>query len=230
MDIADDGSFIVVGGTDNKAHILSKDKKKNIEISFAEYVEEVDIAANGQYVAVGTGGSVYFFETIPGSGNRVYPCASVMEPRPMEERWGGGAGAGEGEQIKILGRQIGKGKILGMVFRSGFLASVVAVVFLAAVKKIRVLSRIRVFFISGLNLSYKRTIIFLSALAVVFLMLIIASAFLERERPVLDGGVQPVAEEDRGDQGSQGICGNDTCEPDLGESKEQCPQDCSAGD
>ena len=26
------------------------------------------------------------------------------------------------------------------------------------------------------------------------------------------------------------VCGNDMCEPDLGESKENCPKDCSAGD
>lgn len=213
VDIADDGSFIVVGGTDNKAHILSRDKKTNIEIPLAEYVEEVDIAANGRYVAVGTGGSVYFFETIPNSEGRVYPCASVIEPRPIEEVLGGGVGAGGGEKLGVLGREVGERRILDMVFRSGFLASVVAVIFLTAVRKIKALAKVRVFLI-----------IFLSALAAAFLLLIIASVFI-------GGGVQPIAEEEAlGGQESQGVCGNDICEPDLEENKEQCPQDCSAGD
>ena len=30
--------------------------------------------------------------------------------------------------------------------------------------------------------------------------------------------------------GQERICGNDLCEPSLGESKQNCPKDCSAGD
>lgn len=83
IDIADDGSFIVAGGRDNKVHILSKDQKTKIEVPFEEYVEEIDISADGRYVAVGTGGSVYFFETIPGLEGKTYPCTNIIEPKPL---------------------------------------------------------------------------------------------------------------------------------------------------
>src|SRR3989338_3146027 len=63
IDIADDGSFIATGGTDNKLHIFDRNSKEETVIPFGEYIEEVDISANGKYIAAGTGGSVYFFET-----------------------------------------------------------------------------------------------------------------------------------------------------------------------
>ncbi|MFH1551497.1 MAG: WD40 repeat domain-containing protein [bacterium] len=97
IDIADDGSFIVAGGTDNKIHILSKDKKINLEVLFEEYVEEIDISANGKHVAIGTGGSVYFFETISEDAKAV-TCATITEPKPLEEMMTGGSGTEE--QIK----------------------------------------------------------------------------------------------------------------------------------
>lgn len=94
IDIADDGSFIVAGGTDNKIHILSKDKKINLEIPFEEYVEEIDISANGKLVAAGTGGSVYFFETITKNPVTI-PCTTIVDPKPIEEMMREGSGVGE---------------------------------------------------------------------------------------------------------------------------------------
>ncbi len=100
IDIADDGSFIAVGGTDKKLHIFEKGKTTGIEIPFNEYVEEIDISANGKYVAAGTGGSVYFFETyISQDRGKVFDCSKVIEP-PSESQMMKDAGLNEnGEQV-----------------------------------------------------------------------------------------------------------------------------------
>jgi len=87
VDIADDGSFIAAGGTDNKLHLFDRDKKEGTEISFDEYLEEIDISANGKYVAAGTGGSVYFFETFDKDTTPVI-CTTVTEPKAEKEREG----------------------------------------------------------------------------------------------------------------------------------------------
>lgn len=94
MDIADDGGFIAVGGTDNMVHILDKDSRKDTRVSFDEYIQEIDISGNGQLIAAGTGGSVYFFETFSGNENKVFSCQDIIEPSPessREQRGMGGA-------------------------------------------------------------------------------------------------------------------------------------------
>lgn len=86
IDIADDGSFIVAGGTDNKLYIFDKNTKSKTEISFDEYLEEIDISADGKYVAAGTGGSVYFFETyISQDRGKTFDCSKVIEPTPESQ-------------------------------------------------------------------------------------------------------------------------------------------------
>lgn len=101
IDIADDGSFIATGGTDNKLHIFDRNSKEETIIPFEEYIEEVDISANGKYIAAGTGGSVYFFETyIYQDRGKTFDCSKVIEPisegEMMKE-----AGFGDfGEQVK----------------------------------------------------------------------------------------------------------------------------------
>lgn len=87
IDIADDGSFIAVGGTDNKIHLFDRDKREGVEILFDEYLEEIDISANGRYIAAGTGGSVYFFETFDKDTTPVV-CTTIVEPKAEEEREG----------------------------------------------------------------------------------------------------------------------------------------------
>ena len=84
IDIADDGTFIATGGTDKKLHIFEKGKTEGKEIPFNEYVEEIDISADGKYVAAGTGGSVYFFESFNKDQNKVFPCTTIIEPKPRE--------------------------------------------------------------------------------------------------------------------------------------------------
>ncbi|MDP1759926.1 MAG: WD40 repeat domain-containing protein, partial [Candidatus Woesebacteria bacterium] len=86
VDIADDGTFIATGGTDKKLHIFEKGKTNGMEIQFNEYVEEIDISANGKYIAAGTGGSVYFFESFNKDQNKVFPCTTIIEPKSQENQ------------------------------------------------------------------------------------------------------------------------------------------------
>jgi len=94
LDISDDGSYIAVGGTDNKVRIFEKGlESPTAEIVLNEYVGELDISANGQYIAAGTSGSVYFFESLTDTGIEVGGaesqvetiCAEIIEPEPEKE-------------------------------------------------------------------------------------------------------------------------------------------------
>jgi len=85
LDIAEDGSFIALGGSDNQIQILFTDGKTK-KISAGEFVQAIDIAQNGKYLAAGTGGSVYFFEEyISPNANKVFDCSTVIEPPPLEK-------------------------------------------------------------------------------------------------------------------------------------------------
>ena len=162
IDIADDGSFIAVGGTDNKLHLFDRGKKERTEIPFDEYLEEIDISANGKYIAAGTGGSVYFFETFDKDTTPVV-CAAILEPKAEAEERGGG-GCGLGQKCDDGGRtQKAKTNIFERLF--GFLKG-------------------------------------------------------------LFGSKSLPTESSTGEV----VCGNDLCEPNSGETRENCAKDCSAGD
>lgn len=216
IDIADDGSFIVTGGSDKKLHILSQDKSINLEIPFEEYIEEIDIAANGQYVAAGTGGSVYFFETIPGVSGKTTPCTTIIKPQPMEQ------GAGNlDEQIKnsdvdLFGESQTANKLPGMMSGFGFLGvSLLLIVYLAIVK---------------FNLLKKESGFWTRIEAKLILVLIIfMGIFLGLTVWAMISNSQqltPTESTDLGPADGSG-CGNHLCEPNLGESRQNCPQDCT---
>ncbi|KKP62063.1 MAG: Serine/threonine protein kinase [Candidatus Roizmanbacteria bacterium GW2011_GWC2_34_23] len=150
IDIADDGSFIAAGGTDNKLYIFDRGKKTGIEVPFNEYLEEIDISANGKYIAAGTGGSVYFFETyISQDRGKTFNCSSIIEPSP---------------ESQLMAN-------FGVVDQGGRKPSLLEII-LNFIKNI-----------------FK----------------------LEKTAP-----------------SGKAVCGNDFCEPNLNESKQSCPQDCSA--
>ena len=160
VDIADDGSFIAVGGTDNKLHLFDRDKKEGTEILFDEYLEEIDISANGKYVAAGTGGSVYFFETFDKDTTPVV-CTTIVEPAVEEEREGS---CGIGQKCEDGG--------VTPKAKTGIFARFVG-----------------------------------------FLKRLLGSKSLPAE---------PAS--------GEAVCGNDLCEPSLGETRENCAKDCSGGD
>lgn len=149
LDIADDASFIALGGSDDKVWILSREGgEKKIEVN--EFVQSLDIAANGKLIAAGTGGSVYFFESyISPDKNKVFSCSQIIEPSNEPSDWG----------VKVDGRDGNKPFI------------------------IHIFDQIVSFF---------RSII---------------------------GGKQV---------GSR--CGNNLCEPSLGETRQNCSKDCSGDD
>jgi len=144
-DLADDGSFLVVGGTDKKIHILERESEKERSIvSLNEFIGEIDVSGNGRFVAAGTGGSVYFFESldIDGGGGR---CEEIIEPEIESEMMGidgdmKGSYCGDGicegpettnncsqdcdSEYRDNQKQIKKGgQWPGMIFGFGFLAS-----------------------------------------------------------------------------------------------------------
>ncbi len=151
IDIADDGSFIATGGTDNKLYILDRNTKSKTEIPFNEYIEEIDISANGKYIAAGTGGSVYFFETyISQDRGKVFDCSKVIEPTQESQMR---------QENKI-----------------GFLESIVNFI-----------------------------------------------------KNIFRRGESSTSSQSEPASGS-GVCGNDLCEPSLGETRENCSKDCTGGD
>ena len=158
VDIADDGSFIAAGGTDNKLYIFDRNTKSKTEIPFGEYVEEVDISANGKYIAAGTGGSVYFFETyISQDRGKTFDCSQVVEPAPESQmRQEGGFGISEK--------------------KSGLWESIVSFI-----------------------------------------------------KNIFRKGESSTSSQSEPASGSA-VCGNDLCEPSLGETKENCAKDCTGGD
>jgi len=161
VDIADDGSFLVAGGTDKKLYIFDRNTKSKTEIPFNEYLEEVDISANGKYIAAGTGGSVYFFETyISQDRGKTFDCSSVIEP-PAESRMRQEGAADIGKQKTGLWERM--------------------INFIKRIFKIK------------------------------------------PDQPIKQ--IQSSPEQPSGDS----VCGNDYCEPNLGETKENCAKDCSAG-
>lgn len=153
--VADDGSFVVAGGVDNKVRILRKDTKETKEIPFNEYLQELAVSANGKYIAAGTGGSIYFFESFADE-NKVFECKNVIEP-PQEA------------QVANFGIAKNKSGQPGLL-------------------------EIIIDFIKNIF------------------------------RPKSES-VTPVESAPSG----KAVCGNNLCEPGLGETKENCPKDCSGG-
>jgi len=208
LDIADDGSFIATGGIDNKVHLFEKGVQTGKEITFNEYVEEIDIAANSKYVAVGTGGSVYFFESFAKDEGKVFPCPTIIEPEPESEMWGqlmnGGEFDGkEGEPVKLP----------GMLTGFGFIGSTLALGIYFLIIKLKKFPKNKII------------IIILATLSGLFLITSIVFAILNKNRPQ----TQPQTGAEQKEVANPGVCGNELCEPSLGETKESCPKDCSGG-
>ena len=237
IDISDDGSFIVVGGSDKKIHILSRDQNTKHEVAFEEYVEEIDISADGRYVAVGTGGSVYFFESIVGSEGNRSSCSTIIEPEPFEEIMQteklGSFHLSKEEDQHVEKNSVG---VLGIFSGLGFLTSLTMIVFLTIVRTVSVFSKMKhvlVSFcskgiVSSIHLNYKKLMFILSFLTFVFLLFTIFTIFIDKQTPnsLNRTNIDILQREDF----QQGKCGNSLCESDFGESKKTCPQDCSAGD
>jgi len=280
IDIADDGSFIVTGGTDNKLHIFDRGKKTGIEVPFNEYLEEIDISANGKYIAAGTGGSVYFFETFD-KDNTPIPCTTIIEPKSEEEEIVASGINRNSEQVSssICGDQKcegpetidscridcdpnykgqGKGSVPGnkpfdsLIFGIrnfgtgwgfGSLATLLTLALYFTLIRFNLLRKP-----TDKLLKFNKKIFIVLTGLTVLLLILTGAAFilnkpaskpilknLEQVKPepgkaILNKDQKPILNQDGNPQaGKTVICGNDFCEPNLGETKQNCPKDCSGG-
>ena len=243
VDIADDGSFVATGGTDNKLHVFQKGSAEVFDVDFNEYVEEIDISANGKYIAAGTGGSVYFFEAFD---NNTQPavCKEVVEPSPEIQMSSisnrGGIIASDNESESLTNRK----KWPGVVFGFGSLLSLIALGGYAAMIKFDLNSRFNfinqkklvmaadVDSVQKKNKLNKWIVIVMSTIIVVFLGLTIFSAVMNKnsgrtsryqEKPIFENT------NINSDESQQADCGNGMCEPNLGETEANCSRDCMGG-
>lgn len=222
IDIAEDGNFIAVGGTDNKLHVFKKDSIDSFTIDFNEYVEEVDISANGKYIAAGTGGSVYFFEAFDNNA-QVVECQQIKEP-PVEST------NRKSRNIKTdIIPKITSIKTIwpGMLFGLGFLASLLSLIVYIVVIKTNLISKFMTTKpILTRNKLNKKLIIIMIIVGAGFLLLTIISVIINSSNKKVSTPNQENLNLKKEELQETG-CGNSICEPDFGETKANCPQDCS---
>ncbi len=219
LDIPDDASFIAVGGTDNKVHILSISANGQKEVLFDEYVQDISVSGNGQYIAAGTGGSAYFFESFA-EENKIFPCDKIIEPLPLDQAL---KGMGQGQKDTSLGEGNTSASLketfiataikntfvkIGLI---GFFVSLLLLGVYLLVIKFNLLKKYR----ERLLTRRKIILVALLSLAGTFVILTIVSA--------LFAGKSASKTNDADDN----VCGNSICEPNFGESKETCPKDCA---
>ncbi len=172
LDISDDGVMIAVGGTDNQAYLLNTKTGAKQAVKFNEFIETVDVSGNGQYAAVGTGGAVYFFESvITRSRGKVFSCATVIEP-PLRDQVMKNFGIKDDTRLP-------EKDVLG--------------------KTRRFFSQIYYFIVSRFSKN-------------------------QNYQPGIN------APPSNNKESTSAVCGNNMCEPDFGETRENCPKDCSGGD
>lgn len=207
FDLASDASFYASGSADKKVRLYQKGAgKAKAEITLNEYVGELDIAENGKYVVAGTSGSVYFFETlIDLNQTETFACDKVIEPPAEEESLSGGTATND-KMVSSFSWA------LVTAISSGILLLVLALYIYTC---------------------RKRKIILKKAIIIGLMLLILATAVLSLyfwrfKSNDNDQKTQPTATSDTGEKKSD--CGNGLCEPDSGETKENCAQDCSDGE
>lgn len=119
LDIPDDASFLAVGGTDNKVHIFDINSGQEKQTLFDEYVIDITVSGNGKYAAAGTGGSVYFFESFTNE-NKIFPCTTIIEPKPMKDAMMSNDGQQSGIEENTAGKTPSFFTKIFMFFRNLF--------------------------------------------------------------------------------------------------------------
>lgn len=237
IDIAEDGNFVATGGTDNKLRIFRKGASEVFSIDFNEYVQEIDISANGKYIAAGTGGSVYFFEAFD-DDTQVVECKEIIEP-PVEST------DRKSENIKTDKKTDNASNVTAkkiswseMLLGFGFLMSFLFLTVYFGISKFNLISKIKTGIfkksvvttgpegIKTRNKLNKKIIIIVAIIGIVFLLLMAISVIVKSKNEKLLVPTQKnlnTKEEELQETG----CGNGMCEPDFGETKANCPQDCT---
>lgn len=238
VDIAEDGSFIAAGGTDNKLHIFQRDSVVLKSIDFNEYVQEVDIAANAKYIAAGTGGSVYFFEAFEGPIQPAAECQEIKETPAENTTIVNKPLAGNGV---VTDAKTDKKQWPGMLFGFGFFGSLMVLAgyigavkfdWLAKLKRTLAKETAEMQSVDDrqerLKLN-KKIVTAISAVSLIFLVLTVMAGVINMTSKQKREGARKQGQEaalvKEGDIKETG-CGNSICEPDYGETKANCPQDC----
>lgn len=203
FDLSDDGSIFMTGSADKKVRIFHKgESRAKAEIELNEYVGEVDISANGKYAAAGTSGSVYFFETLMDLNNApVSACSKVIEPPKEDTSLFGGQNGGNSlipENKKTDKNFLSLPTVISASGTILFMTALAVYVLICRIKKLR---------------SKKWILISLCLFVLLFLF---ATVFFLRGK-----------NENQNTTGTK-ICGDGMCDPDFGETKENCPKDCTS--
>lgn len=202
FDLSDDGSIFMTGSADKKVRIFRKgENRAKAEIALNEYVGEVDISANGKYAAAGTSGSVYFFETLIDLNNApVSACSKVIEPPKEDTSLFGGQNSGNSPIPKNKKTDKNTLSLPGVISVSG------TVLFMTALAVYVLICRIK-------KLKSKKWI--LISLCLFILLFLFTSVFFLRGK-----------NENQNTTGTN-ICGDGMCDPGFGETRENCPKDCT---
>lgn len=233
IDIAEDGSFVAAGGNDNKLHIFQKGKLEAFIINFNEYVQEVDISANGKYIAAGTGGSVYFFEA---SDENAQPteCKEIKEP-PIENINRQSGNIKKGNVPEITNNKTTWPEIL---FGFGFLISFLSLVIYFIVIKFDLILIIKTKIFKKPTIATeistspiknklsKKVMIIMITTGTILLLLTAVSVIVNSKSEKISVSNLENSNTKKEEQ-QKADCGNGICEPDFGETKANCPSDCS---
>ena len=238
VDIAEDGSFIAAGGTDSKLYIFQRDSAIPKSIDFNEYVQEVDIAANAKYIAAGTGGSVYFFEALEDPTQPAVECQEIKEPPVENTTIFNRPLSGNGV---VTDGKTDKKQWPGMLFGFGFFGALIALAgyigavkfdWLAKLKRTPAKETAEIQPADGqqerLKLN-KMIVAVISTIGLIFLALTVMAGVMNvtnKPKPENSGEQGQEAALIREGEIQEAGCGNSMCEPDYGETKANCSQDC----
>jgi len=207
--ISSTGQYLVGGSKDKKIYFLAKESNKPLwEFQTDSWVNAVAISADGNFIVAGNGIAHYLAEGQHEIYNNPNKQTAVKQ------------------QSSIGPEQTKKEKMPGMLFGVGFLLSLFTLSFYLAIVRFPFFKRIKeagaklnhARFLSLLHLNTKKIAIILSVTTGIFLSLTLASLIF------LNQSEQKLPFDKRGG----GVCGNNLCEPNKGETKENCPKDCSA--
>ncbi len=234
LGMSSDGKYIAVGSGDHRIYLIDKDKDQPVwKFEAGDRVGTVGISSNGQYLVGGSkdkkiyflakesGKPLWEFQTdswvnavaISADGNFIVAgngIAHYLAEGQHEIYNNPNKQTAVKQQPPIGQEQAKKGKMTGMLFGVGFLLSLLTLSFYLAILKFPLFKRIKE---AGVKFNTKKVAIILSVITGIFLVLTFASLIFNKPTSKQGGGV----------------CGNNLCEPDKGESKESCPKDCSAG-
>lgn len=205
FDLSGDGEVFVTGSADKKVRVFHKgERQAQAEISLNEYVGEVDVSGNGKFAAAGTSGSVYFFETLIDLNNiKAVTCSQIIEP-PEEDtslfRGQNSGGMPGNDMQRLYGPTLVPASLLALslIVLAGY-------VLIYRKRKVK-----------------PKKIIIVGASVVILISLAATMFYIWREKT--DNGQEANRVETSGEAG---VCGNEICEPDFGETQTSCVKDCT---